>query len=89
MGCFDSVRVPCPKCGTKAEFQSKGGACTLAAYELELAPPEVISDVNRHSPAQCEKCGTWFEVDYKVAMRVEYARSVEVADPTPKTETKL
>lgn len=63
MGCFDEVRVPCPKCGTRHHFQSKSGDCRLAAYDLETCPPEVLADVNRHAPYTCEKCGTPFSVE--------------------------
>jgi endogenous inhibitor of DNA gyrase (YacG/DUF329 family) len=62
MGCYDRVMVPCPKCGEKAEFQSKSGECTLAAYELREAPADVLEDVNRHAPYECEKCQTHFMV---------------------------
>lgn len=65
MGCFDSVRVPCPKCGEKAEFQSKGGECVLAVYELEETPLDVMNDVNRHAPYTCEKCATQFAVSVR------------------------
>jgi hypothetical protein len=62
MGCFDSVMVPCPKCGERREFQSKSGDCSLAVYDLEAAPLSVLADVNRHAPLPCGKCGTSFEV---------------------------
>ena len=58
MGCFDSVMVPCPKCGEKTEFQSKGGECLLRVYELKDAPKDVLSDVNRHALYICPRCGT-------------------------------
>lgn len=66
MGCFDTVFVPCPKCGEKYPAQSKGGNCTLSDYELDDCPPDVMSDVNRHAPFECEKCKTLFEVSYKI-----------------------
>lgn len=62
MGCFDSVMVPCPKCGMRMEFQSKGGRCIQGVYTLEEAPLDVIADVNRHAPRCCLECGTRFEV---------------------------
>lgn len=62
MGCFDTVMVPCPKCGTEDQFQSKGGDCLLREYSLAECPDDVLSDVNRHAPNTCEKCGTVFEV---------------------------
>jgi len=73
MGMFDSVMVPCPKCGELSEFQSKGGACTLTVCTLASAPADVLSDVNRHAPNTCANCGTAFAV--KVCVE---ATSVEV-----------
>lgn len=63
MGMYDSVNVPCPKCGNLSEFQSKGGCCLLRCYNLENCPDDVLSDVNRHAPNQCDICGDWFNVD--------------------------
>ena len=48
MGMFDTVNIPCPKCQTPNEFQSKGGDCLLQTYTLETAPKNVLLDVNRH-----------------------------------------
>jgi hypothetical protein len=70
MGMFDSVMVPCPSCGERAEFQSKGGDCTLATYELHEAPSDVLSDVNRHAPKECRKCATRFSVETTTTSRV-------------------
>lgn len=61
MGMFDSVMVPCPKCGTEMEFQTKGGECLLLRYTLENAPEDAMSDVNRLAPTECE-CGSWVEI---------------------------
>ncbi len=63
MGCFDSVRVPCPKCGKVHEFQSKGGDCRLRVYELWDAPAAVMADVNRHAPYECTVCNTLYMVE--------------------------
>lgn len=62
---FDSVMVPCPKCGEEVEFQSKSGDCFLNVYKLDEAPPDVLVDINRHSPHQCTNpaCGVYFQVD--------------------------
>ena len=62
MGMFDTVMVPCPKCATRSEFQSKSGRCTLETYTLEDAPDDVLRDVNRHVPTRCPQCGTLFAV---------------------------
>ena len=66
MGMYDTVLVPCPKCGEKYPAQSKGGKCELDTYELHNAPAEVMSNVNRHAPFTCSECGTQFEVKYRV-----------------------
>ena len=66
MGCFDTILVPCPKCGEKCQAQSKSGACILETYELIEAPEDVLEDVNRHAPFECEECHTSFEVIVKV-----------------------
>lgn len=62
MGLYDTVIVPCPECGKKEEFQSKSGQCYLQVVKLEECPVDILADVNRHSPYNCD-CGTVFEVD--------------------------
>ena len=62
MGCFDTVIVPCPKCGKEEQFQSKSGGCFLQEVDLSSCPNDILQDVNRHSPYLCE-CGIYFEVD--------------------------
>lgn len=64
MGMYDSVLVPCPRCGTEAEFQSKGGACSLSKYKLAEAPADVLSDVNRYAPVQCASCGAYLVITF-------------------------
>ena len=59
---YDSIMVPCPRCGTKTPFQSKSGPCLLDSFELEEAPADVLEDVMRHGPATCAKCGTTYGV---------------------------
>ena len=64
MGVYDTVTVPCPNCGHEQGFQSKGSSQAACRwFTLENAPVDVMSDVNRHSPALCEGCGTSFAVD--------------------------
>lgn len=62
MGMYDSVMVKCPKCGEEQEFQTKSGDCFLDVYTLEDCPDDVMVDVNRHSPYDCN-CGEVFQVD--------------------------
>ena len=59
---YDTVIVKCPKCGTEHEFQSKSGECFLGVYTLENCLDDVMVNVNRHSPYDCD-CGAVFEVD--------------------------
>jgi len=62
MGCYDEIRVICPKCKEDLYFQSKGGECLLSTYTLENCPDDVMSNANRHSPYQCG-CGYRYEID--------------------------
>jgi hypothetical protein len=64
MGCFDSVMVPCPRCGTRNEAQSKSGDCLLRVFNLEECPQDVLVDVNRHAPLLCDKCGAAYCVKF-------------------------
>ena len=65
MGMYDSVWVKCPKCDTENEFQSKSGDCSLEHYTLENCPEDVLANVNRHSPCNCE-CGAIYSVDISI-----------------------
>lgn len=71
MGVYDTVIVPCPKCGRKEYFQTKSGACVLKTYTLAEAPEDVMIDANRHSPHRCIRCQAWFEVDEATKTVVE------------------
>lgn len=55
MGCFDTVRIPCPKCGSAIEEQSKAGPCNLNTYTLSDMPQRVAADLS-DSILTC-KCG--------------------------------
>ncbi len=70
MGTYDTINVPCPKCGTKSGFQTKSGQCTLTEYELNEAPADVMEDVMRHGPATCRSCGTVFGVQFQIVSTV-------------------
>jgi len=56
MGCYDEIILQCPECGTDYQTQSKGGACLLRVYRYPAVPADVMSDVNRHAPFECESC---------------------------------
>jgi len=61
VGMFDTIMVPCPRCGKKCEAQSKSGSCLLDVFEMKDAPQEVLADVNCQAPFHCE-CGAIFKV---------------------------
>ena len=46
MGMFDSVYVPCPRCGAGVEFQSKAGKCELAQYSSTNVPAIIAADID-------------------------------------------
>jgi len=62
MGMFDRVMVPCPKCGTREDFQSKSGPCELKEYTLEDCPLNVLVGLFDHPSQKCKKCGNLFIV---------------------------
>lgn len=70
MGMFDTVMVPCPKCGERYAAQSKSGECDLSTYHLETCPSDALGDVNRHAPFVCEGCGAVFEVQFHATPRI-------------------
>jgi hypothetical protein len=71
MGCFDSVRVRCPSCGEKVEFQSKAGNCWLAEFTLETAPKRIKFDLVDKSVV-C-RCGAVVTIRGETFLRVEAA----------------
>lgn len=62
MGMFNTIKVPCPKCGKIEECQTKSGSCRLEEFDFDKAPVEDLADVNRHAPFTCAECGTLFDV---------------------------
>lgn len=66
MGVYDEIAVPCPTCGDPYYAQSKSGPCTLSTYQLYNAPADVLGDVNRHAPFECDRCHAVFYVALKV-----------------------
>ena len=63
MGMYDIVWVPCPKCGTKHECQSKSGPSGLEEFEMDAAPLQVMAGINDLSPYRCQECGSYFKVE--------------------------
>jgi len=67
MGMFDTVLVPCPKCGHLEEAQTKSGARILGYYDWPAegaknpAPPDVMPGIDTHY--KCLGCGVKFQVN--------------------------
>lgn len=59
MGMFDSLYLPCPRCGEGVEFQSKADECSMTVWRsVDDAPTDVLYDV-MNEPAYCRKCDGW------------------------------
>lgn len=63
MGVYDTIIAKCPECGAKNYYQTKGGACVSADYNIDDAPDDVMCDANRHTPQNCEGCEKLLVVD--------------------------
>lgn len=66
MGLYDSVWIPCPRCGHEVEFQSKAGRCEMAEYTLATVPPSIAGDVS-DDVSQCE-CGASVKILAQVVL---------------------
>lgn len=68
MGCFDTVWVPCPRCGKKTGYQTKAGACALDHFDFADVPGHVwadIADTPNGKATICIGCGAHFKVFVK------------------------
>ena len=63
MGCFDTVKIPCPNCGKIYTDQSKSGPCNLKTYSLSNVPLSVIGGLCWDEDIfTCSKCNTKFKI---------------------------
>jgi hypothetical protein len=81
MGCYDSIFLPCPKCGELYEAQSKSGDCLLRVYDFKYTPKDVMENVNRHAPFTCFNCGTIFKVEFNPEIKI--VETDEIANDFP------
>jgi hypothetical protein len=70
MGVYDTILLPCPKCGELYGAQSKSGECFLNTYTFKNAPKEAMENVNRHAPFTCSKCKTVFYVEFNPEIKI-------------------
>ena len=59
MGCFNSVMIPCPKCGELAEYQSKAGTCNLEKEQVHRADIRDVASANNETFV-CWSCSCKF-----------------------------
>jgi len=71
---FDSVNVPCPKCGDHQEVQSSGGAGMGENFDMESCPDNILIGTNNHTPLICDRCGTEFEIKLTVTAESIFSR---------------
>ncbi len=83
MGCYDTVRFPCPYgCGQFVEAQSKAGDCHLRVYSLEDAPPIIVADIAAPHKHYCPS-GHVVEVVVHVLAAARVVVDPERADDLP------
>lgn len=72
MGVYDTVVLNCPVCNYPYDAQSKGSydASLRNFFFFDYVPDDVMSDVNRHAPFECENCGTLFDVELRVSGKI-------------------
>ena len=52
----------------------------LNSFDESNVPFNVLMNVNRHSPTECAKCGTWYEAEVELKL---HAESIKVEDVQP------
>ena len=67
MSCYDTVKIPCPKCGTRYKKQSKAGDCGMATYGLHDEPVKILADI-ADEKMQCGQCGAYFELQIMIGV---------------------
>lgn len=71
MGMYDSAYLPCPKCRTRVEFQSKSGQCILGQYTEADIPIDVAPGlVDKSYNTVCGNCGAYLAAQVEVVVYV-------------------
>jgi hypothetical protein len=84
MGMYDTIHIPCPKCQTPVDIQSKGGECLLNNYTLDTAPVDVLLGLmDRGYIDQCDKCKAYLKPVVEVQRPVVWLE--QVAPPKRQT----
>ena len=74
MGCFNSVLVDCPHCGSEYEEQSKAGDCSLRRDPVSRAPLMDLAFAASMNPHTCGECGGQFDILVQKLVHVEKAQ---------------
>ena len=69
MGMFDRVWIKCPECKEDIEFQSKGGECCLADYDITNIPPAIAGDIDG-DVSLCHSCGYAARINVQCVVQV-------------------
>ena len=69
MGCFNTILVPCPKCGHKQGVQSKAGSCEMNELEIHEANLAELQDVVDEDIV-CMGCGRELNVNVRPLIEV-------------------
>lgn len=70
MGAFNTVTIPCPKCGREEKVQSKAGDCTMTTQSYRNADVDDMVAVAKNE-FQCPDCGTHFRLQLVLNAYVE------------------
>lgn len=77
MGMYDTVHIPCPKCGVDVGVQSKGGECLLGNFTLDSAPVEVLLGLrDRGYLDQCKECQVYLKPVIEVQRPIVWLEQV-------------
>ena len=70
MGLFDTVMVPCPRCGHREEGQTKWGRGRMRVVDMEDADPSEVAFLDGYV-FTCAVCNCRFKLRFYVPAVVE------------------
>lgn len=74
---YDTVHIPCPKCGADVDVQSKGGECLLGNFTTDTAPVDVLLGLkDRNYVDQCDKCKAYLKTVVEVGRPIVWLEQV-------------
>lgn len=76
MGMYDTVIIPCPKCGAPVGIQSKTGECLLGQFNVDTAPEAVLSGLDHDYLDQCDKCQAYLKCVVEPQRPIVYLKQV-------------